>query len=120
MSGGGDVCGGHRLCSLDDIADGGSAGFAVDRGDGTMIGVMAIRRGGRVFLYENTCPHIGTPLDFEPGQFLDLEREYILCSTHGALFRIDDGYCISGPCSGDNLTPIKADVRDGAVYALIA
>ncbi|MEQ8667421.1 MAG: Rieske 2Fe-2S domain-containing protein [Rhodospirillales bacterium] len=107
------------LCALEDITDGGSAGFAVDRGDGSTLGIMAIRRIGGIHLYENACPHIGTPLDFTPGQFLDLEREYILCSTHGALFRIEDGHCISGPCAGDELTSIKAAIEDGVVYALL-
>jgi len=114
----GDV--GQRLCALDEIEDGGSAGFAVAKPDGAMIGVMVIRQGDKVFVYENSCPHIGSPLDFEPGQFLDLDREFIICSTHGALFKIEDGFCISGPCMGDNLTPIKAECRDGAVYALIS
>lgn len=109
----------HELCAVGDIPDNGSAGFAVDRPDGSKLGIMAIRRGDVVHLYENSCPHIGTPLDFTPGQFLDLEREHILCSTHGALFRIEDGHCISGPCVGDDLTSITAVVADGKVYALL-
>lgn len=110
---------GHRLCALHDIADGESAGFAVERGDGSKIGVMVIRQGDEVFLYENSCPHIGTPLDFTPGQFLDIDRAYIICSTHGALFRIGDGHCVSGPCAGDSLTPIAGFVRDGDVFVTL-
>lgn len=91
----------------------------MDKPDGSRIGVMVIRQGDDVFVYENNCPHIGAPLDFEPGEFLDLDREFIICSTHGALFQINDGYCVSGPCMGDHLTPIKAQVRDGEVYAIV-
>lgn len=109
----------QRICAVNDIEDGESAGFAVEKPDGSKIGIMAIRQGDEVFLYENNCPHIGAPLDFEPGQFLDLDREFIICSTHGALFRIKDGYCISGPCMGDHLTAIEAVVEDGAVFAAV-
>jgi len=103
------------LCSLDDIEDGQSAGFAVDLNAGR-IGVMVIRRGDTVHTYINSCPHIGTPLDFKPGQFLDTAREHILCSTHGALFRINDGHCISGPCAGQNLTVMINEVRNRTIF----
>lgn len=105
----------YRLCDLDDVEDGGSAGYVLDRDD-RKVGVMVIRRGAAVYAYRNACPHIGTPLDFVPGQFLDVTRTHILCSTHGALFRIEDGYCISGPCAGGALVRVRAEIRDGAVY----
>ena len=100
----------HALCPLDDIADGGSAGFEIA---GKL--VMAIRQGDRVFAYVNSCPHVGTPLDMWPGRFLTRDGEYILCATHGALFRIEDGHCVAGPCVGRGLTPIDAHVVNGVV-----
>ncbi len=105
----------HHLCDVGDIEDGGSAGYVLER-DARKIGIMVIRQGGTVHTYRNACPHIGTPLDFMPGQFLDKERAFILCSTHGALFRIEDGYCVSGPCAGGSLTQVKTTIREGAVY----
>ena len=48
------------LCRLDDIADGGSAAFAASIG-GARTGVMALRRDGAVFVYVNSCPHMGRP-----------------------------------------------------------
>ncbi len=104
-----------RLCNFDDVPDGGSAGFVAEFPD-RKLGVMVLRRGADVFVYENMCPHIGMPLDFKPGQFLDVERKHIICSTHGALFHIEDGRCFSGPCRGDRLTRINAEVRDGGLY----
>jgi nitrite reductase/ring-hydroxylating ferredoxin subunit len=102
---------GRRLCRLDDIADGGSAGFALPAGDGgEALRVMAIRRGGALVCYVNVCPHWGAPLDITPGRFLDRERQHILCSTHGALFRIDDGRCIRGPCLGAALAALRCRV----------
>lgn len=104
-----------RLCAVDDIPEDGSAGFVAEM-DNRQIAVMAIRKNGAVHVYENECPHIGAPLDFTPGQFLDADKEHIICSTHAALFRIDTGECIDGPCFGDYLTRIDAEVRGGAVY----
>ena len=101
----------HALCPLDDIADGGSAGFEVA---GKL--VMAIRQGDTVFAYVNSCPHVGTPLDMWPGRFLTRDGEYILCATHGALFRIEDGHCVAGPCVGRGLTPIEARVERRCKY----
>lgn len=104
-----------RLCALDDITDGTSAGFIAEFKD-KRIAVLAVRQGDDVFIYENNCPHIGSPLDFKPGQFLNIEQTHIICSTHGALFEINDGLCISGPCEGDQLTPLDASIRDGSIY----
>lgn len=104
-----------RLCALDDIPEGGTNGFAVEK-DGDKTLYMAIRRDGRVRVYFNSCPHTGLPLDIKPGQFLSLDKGHIQCSTHGALFRIDDGRCVFGPCAGDTLRAVESVVRDGAVY----
>ncbi len=80
------------------------------------IGIMAIRQGDAVYTYVNSCPHVGTPLDFMPGQFLDMARLQILCSSHGALFRISDGYCLSGPCAGKRLKSVANEIRNGTIY----
>ncbi len=104
-----------RLCALAQLPDGDSAGFQVsDRGIG--YDLIVVRRGTSAFVYRNSCPHIGAPLDFAPGRFLSLDKSHILCSTHGALFRIEDGFCVSGPCLGDKLEPVAATVEDEAVF----
>lgn len=103
------------LCAVADIADGGSNGFFVDTADGRLL-YMAIRRGANVFVYVNSCPHTGMPLDFQPGQFLNADGTLIQCSTHGAQFRIEDGYCVSGPCEGDSLTAVETEIREGHVH----
>jgi nitrite reductase/ring-hydroxylating ferredoxin subunit len=105
---------GDRLCALGEIPDGGSAGFVVTV-DEQPVELMAIRRGGDVFVYVNSCPHWGSPLDLCPGRFLNRERTHIHCSTHGAQFRIEDGFCIKGPCLGASLQPVRCIVSDGEV-----
>jgi nitrite reductase/ring-hydroxylating ferredoxin subunit len=104
----------RALCRLEDIPDGASKGFAAIAGGFT--GLMAVRRGNAVFVYVNSCPHIGTPLDWTPDRFLSRDGRTIVCATHGAQFRIDDGVCINGPCIGDRLEAVPTEIRDGTVY----
>ena len=105
----------RRLCRLADIPDGGSAGFDLPAAEGDQpLQVMAIRQGLKVFCYVNVCPHWGAPLDITPGRFLDRGGHHILCSTHGALFRIDDGRCFRGPCLGAKLVALDCRLDDAA------
>jgi nitrite reductase/ring-hydroxylating ferredoxin subunit len=55
--------------------------------------------------YANRCPHRLVPLDFGGLPPMSDDGRYLLCNQHGALFRLEDGVCIEGPCLGDALTP---------------
>ena len=77
---------------------------------------FVIRSGGKAYAYVNTCPHVGTELDWQPGEFFDYGGVYLVCSTHGALFEPQSGHCIAGPCRGASLQPIAIRERDGQVY----
>lgn len=101
------------LCRIDDIPDGGSRGFAPAPGGFT--GLFAVRQGHDVFVYVNSCPHIGVPLDWAPDRFLTADGKRIICATHGAQFGIRDGVCVSGPCIGDHLMAVDVTIEDGAV-----
>lgn len=107
--------GGRRvLCRLDAIPSPGSKGFTLGEGEDA-VEIFVVRAGGRVHAYVNSCPHTGGPLDWTPGRFLTRDGRAILCATHGALFRIDDGYCLRGPCAGASLAPVPVVVEGGAV-----
>ena len=106
-----------KLCELDQIANDSSAGF-VTEWNGKRESFIVIRKKDTVFVYVNSCPHIGTPLDFSPGSFLSQDKNFIMCSTHGALFRINDGFCISGPCAEQALTSVSIDIIEGSVFLL--
>jgi nitrite reductase/ring-hydroxylating ferredoxin subunit len=105
---------GQALCALADIADPGGRGFVVER-DGEKQEIFVVRRGASVFGYANDCPHVGTPLDWQPDVFLNVDKTLIQCSTHGALFRIADGVCVEGPCRGDRLRAVRVTLVDGMV-----
>ncbi|MBV1795845.1 Rieske (2Fe-2S) protein [Siccirubricoccus sp. G192] len=101
------------LCRLEDIPEGGARGFPAAPGGFT--GLFAVRKGGRVFVYVNSCPHIGLPLEPLPDRFLDHRRQAIICAAHGARFRIEDGTCITGPCIGEALEAVAARIEEGQV-----
>ncbi|MCV6604182.1 MAG: Rieske (2Fe-2S) protein [Porticoccaceae bacterium] len=100
-----------KLCHLEDIPDGGSKEF-YPSGEA----LFAVRREGRVFVYRNCCPHTGMPLNWVPDQFLNLEKTYIQCAVHAAIFQPDTGYCVAGPCSGESLQAIPSDIKNGSVF----
>ena len=104
----------HVLCRSDDIAEGVARGFVVGAGV-SRLDVVLIRTRGVLLAYLNSCPHQLTPLETFPDKFLNEDGTLFVCSTHGARFRIADGYCVSGPCEGKSLSSIAYEVRDGAV-----
>jgi len=98
------------LCRLSDIPDGGSKGFTFGEGAGAFE-MFVTRKGERVYAYENSCPHTGGPLDWTPDKFIDGDSGHILCATHGALFRVETGECLAGPCAGDWLRALRVDIE---------
>ena len=102
------------LCRFDDLQDPGSRGVSLQQGD-RQLDLLVVRKGQAVYAYINSCPHTGSPLDWNEHEFLSLDRRYIQCAMHAALFRVMDGLCISGPCTGASLTAIAVAVEAGLV-----
>jgi len=102
---------GPRLCALAEIEENGSKGFEINGNN-----LFAVKKGGSVFVYRNRCPHAGLPLNWLPDQFLDYDKELIQCTAHGALFRIDNGQCVAGPCPGASLEAVEFSIVDGEIW----
>jgi nitrite reductase/ring-hydroxylating ferredoxin subunit len=105
---------GTEICRLDDIDEVGARGFSFGEGPESF-DFFVVRHDGGIEGYINDCPHTGGPLDWKPDQFLNINKSLILCATPGALFRIEDGACIAGPCPGARLTPVPLELSDGAI-----
>ena len=99
------------LCHIDDIEDDAAKSFEID--DRV---IFAVKKFGQIHVYVNSCPHICIPLEFLPDDFLDDDKRYILCANHGALFEIENGECISGPCTGQSLEAVPFKIEDGLVH----
>ncbi len=103
----------NKICMTEDIPEREARSFDNEEGATFFI----TQRDGAFFAYQNLCPHLQTELEFLENQFLDQDGEYIECSTHGALFNVETGECIAGPCLGESLQPIKVTVHsDGGIY----
>ncbi len=96
-----------------------------DRGRATVFDVLlwgqparafALRFDGRVVAYLNRCAHVPVEMDWQPGEFLDLDRRWIVCSIHGATYEPADGRCIGGPCGRSRLMPLEVHEAGGQVY----
>ena len=105
---------GVALCAHDDIAEPGSRGFVLQIGEAFFHGFV-VRKGGETVGWVDRCPHAGFPLNWQPDAFLAPDAPLILCVMHGALFEIESGLCVSGPCAGQALRALPVRVARGYV-----
>jgi nitrite reductase/ring-hydroxylating ferredoxin subunit len=119
----------HRVCPSGQLADGGRLVVDVDR---TTVGIFRVH--GRLYAYENACPHQGGPVcqgllipgvveTLDPashastGFAFDDADARIVCPWHGFEFRIADG-CHPAK-SSIRLTPIAVEEEEGAIYVTV-
>lgn len=105
---------GVTLGPLDLIGDGRARNFVVQMRAGRFHGFV-VRRGAAVFGWVDRCPHAGLPLAQVLDDYLTPDGGLIACSWHAALFEVDSGACVGGPCMGARLTPWPVAVRDGDI-----
>lgn len=105
---------GITLGPIELVTEGGARNFVLEMRAGRFHGFV-VRSGEAVTGYVDRCPHMGVPLAQELDRYLTGDGSLIQCSWHGALFRIDDGRCVGGPCAGAALTPWPVTVRDGSI-----
>ena len=106
----------QAICKSSDIEIGGKGvNFQVEI-DNTELPAFVIRHGGIAYAYLNQCAHLHLELDWERGEFFDIDAEYIVCANHGAMFEPFSGECINGPCFGASLVQIQLSERDETVF----
>ena len=82
---------------------------------GQICRAFAIRYAGIAHAYLNRCTHIPMEMDYQPERFFDSTGHWLICATHGALYRPDTGQCSGGPCRGA-LVKIALQEQDGMVH----
>ncbi len=106
----------QALCASAELAERGDAVVFDVLQYGQPARAFALRIDGRVVAYLNRCAHVPAEMDWMPGQFLDGDRQFILCSIHGAAYEPASGRCVGGPCGRGRLVTIEVEERDGQVY----
>ena len=92
-----------------------AAAGLVERGRAVLFDVLlwgqparafALRFDGKLVAYINRCAHVPVEMDWQPGQFLDHDQRWIVCSIHGATYEPANGRCVGGPCGRSKLMPV--------------
>lgn len=107
---------GLPLCASTELEDRGRAWVWDVLQYGRPARAFVLRFEGELRAYMNRCLHVPTEMDWQPGEFLDAEKRFILCSIHGAAYAPESGRCVGGPCGRGSLTPVAVAERDGRVY----
>jgi nitrite reductase/ring-hydroxylating ferredoxin subunit len=103
----------NTVCELAEIDDPGARGFVLTQRS-SLYGFV-VRRGPRVCAYTNSCPHAGRLLQWKDDEFLTPDGRLLWCAAHGALFEIETGLCVAGPCAGARLCALSVRVAGGLV-----
>jgi len=104
------------ICPSDALSDGGDGiRFVVHRA-GSALPAFVVRSQGAVYAYINECRHEATELDWNPAEFFDETKLYLVCATHGALYEPRTGQGAAGPCRGAGLGRVEIEERDGNIY----
>jgi nitrite reductase/ring-hydroxylating ferredoxin subunit len=106
----------QRLCAAADLAERGKAVVFDVQHFRQPARAFALRFEGQVVAYLNRCLHVPTEMDWQEGEFLDMNREFIMCSIHGAVYEPQTGRCAGGPCGRGKLTALRVQELDGQVY----
>jgi len=110
--------GARLVCASADLAERGNGVRFELEWEGETVPAFAVRHQGRVRAYLNRCAHIAMELDWTQGKFFDADGEYLICSTHGALYAPESGACRGGPCRGAKLVSLDVYEAGGNVYMM--
>ncbi len=89
------------LCHIDTLPEGKARSF-----EHAGKHLFAVKYQGEIYLYLNQCPHMGVNLNWQEDDFFNYDNSMLQCSMHGALFEINTGLCVAGPCKRQSLLPI--------------
>lgn len=91
-----------------------------DREGLPIVALLLLDHRGAIVAYRNLCRHLPVPLDGGTGELLTDDGAHLVCGTHGATYRLQDGLCIDGPCEGLALHRLRIREDDGDLYVSTA
>ncbi|MDD2932882.1 MAG: Rieske 2Fe-2S domain-containing protein [Methylotenera sp.] len=103
-----------------DLVDGGKGIRFALPALGEFVTGFVVRFQGRPYAYVNQCAHVSVELDWNEGDFFTAQQDFLICSTHGAHYRPDNGFCVMGPCKGKSLKPIEVIEQNQKIIINVA
>ena len=107
-----------KIARIDELKDGQTKKFKIRRAD-RVTEAFLIRKGGEYYAYLNLCRHWMVGLDYDDNDFLSEDGAWVVCKSHGAIYRPETGECESGPCNGAALYRVPVEQDRAAVWALL-
>ena len=104
------------ICNAAEVEEGGKGVRFPVQVWGDQTTGFVVRYDGQPHAYLNRCAHVPIELDWEHGVFFESGGLYLMCSTHGAIYVPETGFCAGGPCKGGRLRKIGVSERDGKLY----
>lgn len=104
------------ICASHEVIEAGKGFRFTIRRHGQDVPAFVIRYHGNVYGYLNECAHVPAELDWQPGEFFDHSKLYLICSIHGALYAPESGRCLGGRCQGKGLKPLRICEITGLIY----
>lgn len=81
-------------------------GFSV-KIKGKVVKGFVVKKEGNFYAYLNLCKHLPVTLDLNDENFFTFDKAYLQCHMHGAMYEIETGLCIGGPCLGARLDSLS-------------
>jgi nitrite reductase/ring-hydroxylating ferredoxin subunit len=79
---------------------------------GKIIKGFVVRRGSGFYAYQNLCRHLPVTLDLNDNSFFNHDKTMLQCQMHGALYEMESGLCVGGPCEGARLRSLPLQETD--------
>jgi len=80
---------------------------------------FVLRKNQLVVAYLNRCAHLPMEMDWNPAEFFDEGFNHIVCATHYAVYEIETGNCLRGPCpKGAKLIPLAIKIVEEEIIFL--
>jgi len=93
------------------VSDPSTADFSV-KIKGKIIKGFVVRKGPGFYAYQNLCKHLPVTLDLNDNSFFNHDKTLLQCQMHGALYEMESGLCVGGPCEGARLRPLPLQEAD--------
>lgn len=74
---------------------------------GKVVKGFVTKKSNQFYAYLNLCKHLPVTLDLNDENFFTFDKTHFQCHMHGAMYEIETGFCVAGPCQGARLEALE-------------